>query len=61
MGNDRHDLADVRIRPAHRADAEAIMLAHLDSIRSIGPTFYPPKLDCGGVPVLGWAGSRNIR
>jgi GNAT superfamily N-acetyltransferase len=44
MGHDRHDLADVRIRPAHPADAEAIMLAHLDSIRSIGPTFYPPKV-----------------
>ena len=41
MGNDRQDLGDVRIRGAQPADAEAITLAHLDSIRSLGPAFYP--------------------
>jgi putative acetyltransferase len=34
-------LAGIEIRRAHPGDAEAIALAHLDSIRSIGPTFYP--------------------
>ena len=41
MGGDPHDLGDVRIRPATPADAQAITLAHLDSIRSLGPAFYP--------------------
>jgi putative acetyltransferase len=31
-------------RRAVRADAEAIALAHVDSIRSIGPRFYPPNV-----------------
>lgn len=31
-------------RRAHPADAQAILLAHLDSIRSIGPTFYPSEI-----------------
>ena len=44
MRNDRRDLGDVRIRPAQPADAEAITLAHLDSIRSLGPAFYPPEV-----------------
>lgn len=35
---------DVQTRPAHPGDAEAIALAHLDSIRSIGPAFYPPDV-----------------
>lgn len=41
MGHDGPDQYDVRIRPAQPADAEAITLAHLDSIRSLGPAFYP--------------------
>ena len=44
MGNDPQDLGDVRIRPAQPADAEAITLAHLDSIRSLGPAFYPSEV-----------------
>jgi GNAT superfamily N-acetyltransferase len=32
---------EVQTRRAHPRDAEAIALAHLDSIRSIGPAFYP--------------------
>lgn len=35
---------EVQTRRAHPRDAEAIALAHLDSIRSIGPTFYPPDV-----------------
>ena len=35
---------EVQTRPAHPGDAEAIALAHLDSIRSIGPRFYPPDV-----------------
>jgi putative acetyltransferase len=35
---------DVHTRRAHPADADAIALAHRDSIRSIGPAFYPPDL-----------------
>lgn len=31
----------IQIRQANGGDAEAIALAHLDSIRSIGPAFYP--------------------
>jgi putative acetyltransferase len=31
-------------RRASPADAEAILAAHLDSIRSIGPRFYPPEI-----------------
>jgi GNAT superfamily N-acetyltransferase len=37
----RGDFGDFRIRPAIPADAQAITLAHLDSIRSLGPVFYP--------------------
>jgi GNAT superfamily N-acetyltransferase len=36
--------ADVQTRRAGSADAEAIALAHLDSIRSIGPAFYAPDV-----------------
>jgi putative acetyltransferase len=32
------------IRPATEADAPAIVMAHLDSIRSIGPRFYSPQV-----------------
>jgi putative acetyltransferase len=44
MGNDRQDLGEIRIRAAQPADAEAITLAHLDSIRSLGPAFYPSEV-----------------
>jgi putative acetyltransferase len=36
--------AEVQTRRANPEDAEAITSAHLDSIRSIGPTFYPPEV-----------------
>ena len=36
--------ADVKIRRAGPADAEAITLAHLDSIWSVGPLFYPTRV-----------------
>ena len=35
---------DVQTRRADPTDAEAIALAHLDSIRSIGSAFYPPDV-----------------
>ena len=35
---------EVQTRRARLEDAEAIALAHLDSIGSIGPTFYPPEV-----------------
>jgi hypothetical protein len=35
---------EVQTRRAHAEDAEAIALAHLDSIRSIGAAFYPPDV-----------------
>lgn len=35
---------DVQTRRADPNDAEAIALAHLDSIRSIGPMFYSPAV-----------------
>src|SRR5688572_172795 len=31
-------------RRAHRKDADDIAVAHRDSIRSIGPKFYPPHV-----------------
>ena len=34
----------IEMRRAHPGDAEAIALAHADSIRSIGPRFYPPEI-----------------
>jgi putative acetyltransferase len=37
-------LAGIEMRRAHPEDAEAIAQAHLDSIRSIGPEFYPPEI-----------------
>ena len=36
--------SEVQTRRAHPKDAEAIALAHLDSIRCIGPAFYPPDV-----------------
>ena len=35
---------DVQTRRARPGDAEAIAAAHLDSILSIGPAFYPPDV-----------------
>ena len=35
---------EVQTRRAGPGDAEAIAQAHLDSIRSIGPAFYPPEI-----------------
>jgi putative acetyltransferase len=35
---------EFQTRRADPKDAEAIALAHLDSIQSIGPTFYPPDI-----------------
>ena len=35
---------ELQTRRAHPDDAEAIALAHLDSIRSIGLAFYPPDV-----------------
>jgi putative acetyltransferase len=37
-------LAGIETRRAHPGDAAAIALAHLDSICSIGPAFYPPEI-----------------
>jgi ribosomal protein S18 acetylase RimI-like enzyme len=34
-------IAELKTRQAHPADADSIALAHRDSIRSIGPAFYP--------------------
>jgi GNAT superfamily N-acetyltransferase len=36
--------AGVEIRRATEADADAIALAHRDSIRTLGPGFYPPEV-----------------
>jgi len=36
--------AGVRIRRATEADAAAIALAHVNSIRTLGPSYYPPEL-----------------
>ena len=44
----------VETRRAEPADADAIALAHLDSIRTIGPLFYPPSVvDDWQEPVTG--------
>lgn len=32
------------IRRANRDDADGILAAHVDSIRSIGPSFYPQEV-----------------
>ena len=37
-------MAEVEMRRAHPGDAEAIALAHLDSIQSIGPRYYSPEI-----------------
>jgi putative acetyltransferase len=34
----------VDLREAHPGDADGILAAHLESIRSIGPRFYPPEI-----------------
>jgi ribosomal protein S18 acetylase RimI-like enzyme len=38
------NITDVNTRRASPADADAMALAHRDSIRSIGPRFYPPAV-----------------
>ncbi|HEU4939227.1 MAG TPA: GNAT family N-acetyltransferase [Vicinamibacterales bacterium] len=38
------EVVEIETRRAHPDDAEAITLAHIDSIESIGPRFYPPEL-----------------
>jgi putative acetyltransferase len=37
-------IAEFETRRAHRSDADDIARAHRDSIRSIGPRFYPPNV-----------------
>lgn len=37
-------LGAIETRKAHPDDAAAILAAHLDSIRSLGPSFYPPEI-----------------
>ena len=37
-------IAEVALRQAYPQDAEDIALAHRDSIRSLGPAFYPPNV-----------------
>jgi putative acetyltransferase len=37
------ELVEIETRRAHFEDAEAITLAHIDSIESIGPRYYPPE------------------
>lgn len=37
-------IAEFEARRAHPSDADDIALAHRDSIRSIGPQFYPPNV-----------------
>lgn len=36
--------ATFEVRPAHASDAEGITVAHLHSIRTLGPGFYPPSV-----------------
>jgi len=38
------EIADLENRRAHPSDADDIALAHRDSIRSVGPAFYPPNV-----------------
>ena len=40
----RSTMTGIETRRARPDDAEGIALAHLDSIRSIGPDFYPPEI-----------------
>ena len=37
-------MAEVELRRAQPHDAEAIAAAHKDSIRTVGPRFYPPEV-----------------
>lgn len=37
-------IAEVETRRAHPSDVDDMALAHRDSIRSIGPAFYPPNV-----------------
>ena len=38
------NLRDIETRRADASDADAMAIAHRDSIRSIGPHFYPPHV-----------------
>lgn len=38
------NFTDFETRQAHPSDADDIAVAHRDSIRSTGPTFYPPNV-----------------
>jgi ribosomal protein S18 acetylase RimI-like enzyme len=40
----RHRVMEFETRRARRSDADDIAAAHRDSIRSIGPRFYPPSV-----------------
>lgn len=44
MRSDVPEIDAIEIRPALPSDADEIALAHRDSIRSIGPSFYPPDV-----------------
>lgn len=44
MEDGRFNRLEFEIRDARPSDADAIALAHRDSIRSIGPSFYPPEV-----------------
>ncbi len=46
------EIQRIQTRQAQPSDAEAIALAHLDSIRSIGPAFYPPEVIEGWIAGL---------
>jgi putative acetyltransferase len=49
-----HERVEFETRQAHPSDADAIALAHRDSIRSIGPRFYPPEVvDAWGAGLTG--------
>ena len=37
-------VSDIQTRRAEASDVDAIAVAHRDSIRSIGPRFYPPSV-----------------
>ena len=37
-------IAEYQVRQAEASDADAIAEAHVDSIRTIGPGFYPPNV-----------------
>jgi GNAT superfamily N-acetyltransferase len=40
----QQEIAELETRLAEQSDADEIALAHRDSIRSLGPAFYPPTV-----------------